>query len=173
MRAGDKHLLAHQAEVDRLDLFELPGDCPKCCPRCGGRQVRIVWNHRNTNSDFAYCSDCPERPSIGYIPKRFTGAPTKPKRRPDLRVSSDSIFERDAWRCQLCGASAQEGTKLEVAHILSREDGKKQGASDEEVDHPTNLFACCHDCNNERGGVSLPPLLILRLIRARLHRGRQ
>ncbi len=172
MIAGDRYLAEHVNETDRLELFELPADCEKCCTRCGSRRVRIAWNHKNTNSDFAWCAECESRPAIGFIQKRYTGAPTARKRRPDLHVSSDWVFERDGWRCQICGLSPQDdGVKLEVCHILSRAEGKAQGATVEELDDAGNLFAGCRDCNHERGEVSLPPLLILRLIRARIRRG--
>lgn len=168
---GETHLIAHQTEIDALELIELPDECPKKCPKCSSQSVRIVWNHRNTNSDMAYCSVCPERTTIGYVQKSWTGAPSKPRRRPDLHVSSDWVFERDRWTCQECGRNPQEDhVKLEVGHILSRKDGLDQGATDEEINHQDNLFASCHDCNNERGEISLPPLFVLRLIRARMRR---
>lgn len=56
-----------------------------------------------------------------------------------------SILRRDGFRCRYCGRSAPE-VVLEVDHIRSRRDGG--------TDDPTNLAACCRDCNGGKGGQS-------------------
>lgn len=49
------------------------------------------------------------------------------------------ILKRDGFRCQLCGASAQEGAKLHIDHIIPVSKGGKTVAS--------NLRTLCDRCN--------------------------
>ncbi len=50
-----------------------------------------------------------------------------------------AIMQRDGFRCQLCGRTAQDGVKLEVDHKHPRAKG---GTND-----PSNLWTLCFDCN--------------------------
>lgn len=59
---------------------------------------------------------------------------------PKLRFE---ILERDGFRCQLCGATAQHRSRLEVDHKVP----KKQGGSNE----PDNLWTLCFSCNRGKG----------------------
>jgi hypothetical protein len=61
----------------------------------------------------------------------------------DLRFS---ILMRDNFRCHYCGASAEDGVKLEVDHVISRFDG---GSDDE-----SNLVTSCKPCNQGKGARS-------------------
>lgn len=49
------------------------------------------------------------------------------------------ILKRDGFRCQLCGASAKEGVKLHIDHIVPVSKGGKTVAS--------NLRTLCYRCN--------------------------
>ena len=49
------------------------------------------------------------------------------------------VFERDGYRCQICGRGIKDGVELEVDHIVPRARG---GSSDFD-----NLTTLCFDCN--------------------------
>lgn len=49
------------------------------------------------------------------------------------------IFKRDNYRCQLCGATAQDGVRLEMDHKVPR----AKGGTDDE----SNLWTLCFECN--------------------------
>lgn len=55
---------------------------------------------------------------------------------PKLRFT---ILKRDGYKCRLCGASAGDGIKLEIDHVLPVAKG---GKSEEE-----NLWVLCQPCN--------------------------
>jgi hypothetical protein len=50
-----------------------------------------------------------------------------------------AILKRDDYRCVLCGASAKDGAKLHIDHIIP---ASKGGGI-----HPSNLRVLCADCN--------------------------
>jgi hypothetical protein len=49
------------------------------------------------------------------------------------------ILERDKFRCQLCGATAKHGSRLEIDHKIPINKG---GSND-----PSNLWTLCFTCN--------------------------
>lgn len=49
------------------------------------------------------------------------------------------VLRRDGFRCQLCGASAQDGARLHVDHIFPVSKGGKT--------EPSNLRTLCEQCN--------------------------
>ena len=53
------------------------------------------------------------------------------------------IMKRDGFRCVLCGASAQDGVKLHIDHILPVSKGG--------VTEPSNLRTLCDKCNLGKG----------------------
>lgn len=59
---------------------------------------------------------------------------------PALRLK---IIQRDGYRCRICGASADEGARLEVDHRIPIAKG---GLSTED-----NLWTLCFDCNRGKG----------------------
>ena len=66
------------------------------------------------------------------------------KRRANLKPSLRfKILHRDQYRCQTCGATAEDGAKLHVDHILPVSKG---GTNDE-----SNLRTLCSECNIGRG----------------------
>ena len=50
-----------------------------------------------------------------------------------------NILRRDGFRCQLCGATAADGAKLEVDHIVPISKGG--------LTEPANLRTLCSQCN--------------------------
>ncbi|MCC6484362.1 MAG: HNH endonuclease [Armatimonadetes bacterium] len=63
---------------------------------------------------------------------------------PRLRLSRRSIFARDNYTCQYCGARSHE---LTIDHVIPRRLG---GRTDWE-----NLVCCCRKCNIKKGDKSL------------------
>jgi len=63
----------------------------------------------------------------------------KPKRQPIKPSIRFQVLKRDGYRCQMCGATAQDGAKLEIDHIHP----VSKGGSNE----PSNLQVLCRDCN--------------------------
>lgn len=59
---------------------------------------------------------------------------------PGLRYD---ILQRDNFRCQICGRTAQDGVKLEVDHKKPIAKGGKTEAN--------NLWTLCQDCNRGKG----------------------
>lgn len=53
------------------------------------------------------------------------------------------ILKRDKYRCQMCGATAENGARLEVDHIIPKASGGK--------DTNDNLRVLCFDCNRGKG----------------------
>lgn len=63
----------------------------------------------------------------------------KPKRRKiGLRTRFD-VLKRDSYQCQICGATANDGCKLEVDHKTPKSRGG--------TDTMSNLWTLCFDCN--------------------------
>lgn len=54
-----------------------------------------------------------------------------------------NVLRRDGFRCRYCGKSAPEGAILEIDHVVPRALGG--------TDDPTNLVACCGECNMGKG----------------------
>lgn len=76
----------------------------------------------------------------------------------------NQVFQRDGFRCMICGASAAEeaGVILNLSHIISVCDAEKISEAygvkcDEWVNKPINLFTCCEACNHSTGSMSLIP----------------
>lgn len=63
----------------------------------------------------------------------------KPKRQPIKPSIRFQVLKRDDYRCQMCGATAQDGAKLEIDHIHP----VSKGGGNE----PSNLQVLCRDCN--------------------------
>lgn len=68
------------------------------------------------------------------------------------RAKRYKVFERDAFRCVYCGATADEA-RLEVDHVIPRSRGGK--------DVFGNLVTACFDCNRGKRdydcGCGVPP----------------
>lgn len=85
----------------------------------------------------------------------------KPKQR-------SRIVERANCHCERCGKSAERSvTGLQVGHILSVEEGHKQGLPDDIINSDENLIAECDECNLGHGRGVLPVRLLVALLLAR------
>ena len=68
------------------------------------------------------------------------------KRRPRSALALTlrfEVFRRDDYRCQVCGASAQDGSRLEVDHPVALSKGGS--------DALRNLWTLCFKCNRGKG----------------------
>ncbi len=54
-----------------------------------------------------------------------------------------AIFKRDSYRCYICGASAGDGSRLEVDHKIAVAKGGTNGED--------NLWTLCFECNRGKG----------------------
>jgi 5-methylcytosine-specific restriction endonuclease McrA len=122
---------------------------------------------RPTNGqNCVYCAGCGK---LAYnAPKSETGEPQRSvSTRPDIKPGQRArILMRDLARCVLCGATGN----LHVGHVLSVDEGRKQGATDAELFDDKNLACLCEECNLGLGRASFDPLIWLRLLRARIGR---
>jgi 5-methylcytosine-specific restriction endonuclease McrA len=124
----------------------------RACSQCGGvfiavsakkcRRCQRRYNHRHRHSSGTHCQRA----------KRL-GLPR------DYSITSDKVFQRDGWRCQLCGRATpkrlkgkQQPTSPEVDHIvpLSRGGGHVWD----------NVQCACRQCNGDKGANVLGQLRI-------------
>lgn len=120
-----------------------------------------------TGQQCVYCSFCHR---FQYnAPKRETGLPQRSvSDRPELKPARRArILERDNGSCVGCHRS---DVILHVGHLLSVEDGRKLGASDEEVWSDENLAAMCEECNLGFGKRTVSLRLVYRILQARTAR---
>jgi HNH endonuclease len=76
----------------------------------------------------------------------------EPKRKRPSRKLRWQILQRDHHRCTACGATANDGAKLEVDHIKPLCAG---GTND-----PSNLRTLCRACNGGKGSTTEPLRII-------------
>ena len=72
---------------------------------------------------------------------RLVNRSIPPDHRKQHRITKRHIFERDGWQCGYCGRAGNKG--LTIDHVIPKSRGG--------TNHPTNLVAACHGCNNWKG----------------------
>jgi len=72
---------------------------------------------------------------------------------PELKLSRRSVFARDNYTCQYCGASGKE---LTIDHVTPKRHGGGM--------HWENLVACCRRCNTRKGDKT-PEKVGMKLLR--------
>lgn len=81
------------------------------------------------------------------------------------------VFERDLRRCVLCGT---EELPLTIGHLLSVEEGRRLGATLEELYSDANLAVMCEACNLGQSERSISPrmyaAIMVRLVQAESRR---
>lgn len=102
--------------------------------RNGGDHSLKTFNLDYDALDAAY--QIKEIPDIEYT----SSQEEREKMTPSLRYS---ILRRDGFRCVLCGATAENGTRLHVDHIMPVSKGGKT--------EPSNLRTLCDRCNFGKG----------------------
>ncbi len=135
----------------------------KPCAACGTTEGYI----RSVNQqDVARCCRCN---AYQYnAPRTETGEPTRHVRtrgtlKPSLRAR---VVLRGNNRCELCGRSGTEKA-LHVGHLLSMQDGIKLGLTEAELTTEENLALMCDECNLGLGSMSVPLVVVYRILRAR------
>lgn len=112
-RAGDNYVLAPPvSDLSDEERSDLIRRCREALDTFKEKRGVAIWEHR--------------RPGLAIIPGR----------------TRYETLKRAAFRCELCGTSADERA-LDVDHILPR----SQGGSDD----PENLQALCWLCNTNKG----------------------
>jgi 5-methylcytosine-specific restriction endonuclease McrA len=74
------------------------------------------------------------------------------------------VLERDSGRCVLCGSR----NDLHVGHLLSVNEGVKQGLAEAEINDDENLAAMCAECNLGLADRPVPLRLAMALLVARM-----
>lgn len=134
------------------------------CKYCSHTLGRI---ETRSGQDCVFCLACGKH---NYnAPRTETGREIRSLRtRPDIKPGQRSrILDRDNGRCIICHAADRN---LDVGHLVSVEDGRKQGLDDAELYADDNLAAMCAPCNSGYGAVSVSPRIVAALIRARIQR---
>lgn len=91
--------------------------------------------------------------------------PTSIRSQADVPSSQrQRIFERDAFRCVMCGRSPSDGIRLQIDHLVSRIDLARYGLTKPaEVNSDANLATTCEECNLGHGSRSIAPVALLAL----------
>lgn len=91
--------------------------------------------YRETGYILEYAGKLRAQPNDWFFPES-----TPERMSPSLRFD---ILQRDSYRCQICGATAQDGARLEVDHKHPRIHG---GTNERD-----NLWTLCFECNRGKG----------------------
>jgi len=65
------------------------------------------------------------------------------------------VYYRDGYRCVYCGIGVEDGARLTLDHVRSRDRGGNHS--------PRNVITCCCSCNSAKQGISMRAWL--RLLR--------
>ena len=142
-----------------------PYTAARPCQRCGGTDafIRKV-NNQNTvrcavDNFLIYNADQTE---TGEKPR------TVKTLRKSIKPNQQArIFERDLRRCVLCGT---DELPLTIGHFVSVEEGRRLGATLQELYSDANLGVMCEACNFGLGQRSISPRLyaaiMVRLVQA-------
>jgi len=117
------------------DVLEWIGSLPK------GKRFSIVVNILKIVIDLVIIDSGNDAADIRHFienNKRTLTVPNMQKRVQSLKLRWE-IFERDKFRCVVCGRSAEDGVKLHVDHIYPQSKGGSNAKS--------NLATLCDECN--------------------------
>ncbi len=149
MRIGAQNWIGETDEIQQPPL-EFGYSELDPCDRCGGTG-RNAWisadQHLDRILDIYLCAQC-----VAHLSGLATLeiAPAKSVQLgPKMRLSSGMgakrrflILKRDGYRCQMCGATAEDA-RLHVDHKIARATGGS--------DDPENLWTLCEPCNLGKG----------------------
>jgi 5-methylcytosine-specific restriction endonuclease McrA len=131
------------------------------CTGCEGTEGRA---ETRSGQDVVFCIFCGK---YQYNrPRTESGRDVRSLRtRPAIRPSKRSrILDRDNGRCIICH---RDDLPLDVAHLISVEDGHRLGMTDDELYDDENLAAMCAPCNSGYSDMSISPRILIGLVRAR------
>jgi 5-methylcytosine-specific restriction endonuclease McrA len=140
-----------------------PHPLRKPCIICEKTQGYII---EKGSQDTVYCANCN---TFQYnAPRLETGKPVRSvKTRENIKSALRAkVIIRANRKCELCGKSCEKAS-LHAGHLLSLEDGKAQGLSEEELTVEENLAAMCDECNLGLGKKTVPLWLVLGIFKAR------
>lgn len=132
------------------------------CTRCDCEEGTVT---ESNGQDVVRCRQCGK---WAYNrPKSESGKPQRSVRtRPDIKPSTKArILERDNYACVMCHAADKP---LHVGHLLSVTDGRRVGASEDELYSDENLAAMCEECNLGQSERTVSLRLVYLILRARL-----
>ncbi len=140
------------------------------CKRCGSTTGNIQTKPPVPGGqDCVYC-DCG---AFQYnAPKTETGRKQRSVQTTHEAIKPNQrarIILRANGRCELCGVGA-DVARLDVGHLLSVDDGHKQGYPDELINSDENLAAMCDQCNLGLGKQTLPLRLAFAIFMAHAER---
>ena len=151
---------------DNHDREGIPFTGGRPCPLCGRTDAYILTRN---GQDTVWCTRCDR--FIYNAPRTETGRCRRSMRsRPDVKPSQRRrILERDSSICVRC---RHYDKPLHIAHIISVNDGKKQGLSERELFDDENLVTMCEECNAGQGSETLPLPFLAMVLRVRIGRRR-
>lgn len=137
------------------------------CRKCRSGSVRI--EPRN-GQDCVWCLGCGQ--FSHNAPKHETGRAVRSLRtRPDIKPSKRArVLDRDNGACIICH---RVDIALDVGHIVSVDEGRTLGMTEEQLFDDENLAAMCASCNSGFNAVSINPRLFAALVIARIQRREQ
>jgi hypothetical protein len=92
------------------------------------------------NGKYQHFSECTEFNKFSFDSKSAKARSTNVKRRAPISATLRfEIFQRDNFTCQYCGATKDDGAKLELDHKIPHSAGGK--------DEYANLITSCKTCN--------------------------
>lgn len=146
--------------TDLFEAYPLRDPCSRCRSQKGVIEER-------SGQKCVFCLSC--KRFLYNAPKTETGAKvrsvsSRPKIKPKQRAR---ILDRDNSTCVGCHRA---DTIVHVAHLLSVEDGRALGATEEELFSDENLATMCEECNLGFSGRSVSLRLVFRLLQARIRR---
>lgn len=110
------------------------------CEHCTSRPQLGVFQHKGITLIEWFDLGLPEEEIDCEPDFDFGFKADTPKRQPIKPSVRFQILKRNDYRCQLCGTTANDGTKLEIDHIVPVAKGGTNDLS--------NLQVLCRDCNS-------------------------
>jgi 5-methylcytosine-specific restriction endonuclease McrA len=135
------------------------------CKYCGEIEGFIVTRN---GQDCVHCVRCEGHQY--NAPRTETGRKVRTVSTVHDAISSKQrkrIILRASGRCEMCGAKYSDDTGLHVGHLISVENGVKQGLTDRQINSDENLSAMCAQCNLGLGSETVPLWMATAIIRAR------
>jgi 5-methylcytosine-specific restriction endonuclease McrA len=160
--------VADPEEVDVTDLTAVPaGTTPYPLRKPCLCSAETGYIREQSGQQVVYCTLCHRYQYCA--PKAETGLPQRSVRnRPELKPSKRArIIDRDNGACVGCHRA---DVILHVGHLLSVEDGRRLGASEDEIWSDENLAAMCEECNLGFGKHTVSLRLVYRILQARMAR---
>ena len=117
----------------------------KCnCSHCG-REIEVLKSKYDKCKNHFCDTKCQYEYQSGKNSPNYNPNITDEERDrnyPEYKDWRKAVYERDNYTCQICGATVNDGAKLEIDHIKPVSKG---GTNDE-----NNLQVLCQQCNREK-----------------------